>query len=158
MSFYATISGYLTYDNDEAFYRNVKLLEEGKWINDNGYFIDECDESISQEEDDPDIDIDNRTIRIPYGFYRNLTHFFCTKTFDDKLGLLAESKGKIVWTSTDGCFGGGVIVDGEEKVYELEKWNEENNGEEAPDFEIDFDGYCDWQDEIANNFFETMDD
>jgi hypothetical protein len=158
MSFYATISGTLVYETQEAFDHALKLLVDGHWLfcmEREIYFLDEDDERISPE-DKQDVDFENRIIHIPFGFYRSLTHLLCTKTFDDKPGLLAGSKGKVVWTSTDGCFSGGVITDSEEKVYDLEKWNSENNGENPPDFEVDFDGYCDWQTNIEVDFFNAF--
>lgn len=157
MSFYATISGTLTYETDEAFDNAVKMLVNGEWIDEEGFFMDETGAMISGDEGD-DIDKENRTIGIPFSFYRGLSGLLCTKCFDDKPGLLAGSKGKIVWTSTDGCFSGGVIIDGVEKTYDLEKWNEENGGENPPDIEQDFDAYCAWQTDIEVDFFNVLED
>ena len=92
MSFYATILGTIRYETRKAFNSAVGLLDDGSWLRD-GFILNEIDRKIS---DQADVDAKALTIRIPFHLHRNLTSRL------DKLFI--GGKGKVVWTSTDGCF------------------------------------------------------
>jgi hypothetical protein len=149
MSFYATISGSIHYERQEDFDAALQLLKSGKWVNDNGCFVDETNETFGER---PDIDHDARNIRIPLGYHRNLAHHL-----DE---LFRGGTGKVVWTSTDGVFEGGVIVDGKKTSYDLTQWGREKvlgEGEEEPDAEENFDEYCKYQSEVEGAFHAECD-
>jgi hypothetical protein len=95
MSTYATISGQLTYKQAADYRKAIAMLEKDGWLV-NGHIVDEGGHRISN---DPDMDNARQTIRIPLGLHRNLC-----RAIDE---LLCGATGKIVWTSTDGMFGGG---------------------------------------------------
>ena len=147
MSFYATITGELSYKKQEDFDNALNVLEDEKWIKD-GFFLDETDDFITDPEDDPNIDEENRVIYVPLSNYRNMVRLFIPGS-----KILEGSKGKIVWASTDGCFEGGVIIDGIEKLYSLEQWAKSQNMEGPPSIE-DFDNYCEWTNEVEEAFFD----
>jgi len=146
MSMYCTISGSISYEKQEDFDKALSLLQVGGWLKD-GFILDEMGTRISEE---ADVDISGRAIRIPLFHYRNLGGFL------DK--LFVGGKGEVIWTSTDGCFDGGFIIDGKEISYDLTKWAKENMPEEDadPPDENDFDSYCEWQQEVEQTFFEEM--
>lgn len=145
MSFYTTIQGQITYQNKEDFDKVVSFLKQNEWIKDNR-FIGET-EGLA-----PDYDINEKDliIIIPHGYYRNLARIF-NKLFEC-------GKGKIIATSTDGIFEGYVIIDGKETVYNLNDWAKENAEYGSPDFEDDFDAYCEWMRDVENAFFEKFGD
>lgn len=99
MSFYATISGQLTYETAEDFARAAELLRNGGWVDEEGYFVDEMGRRFDSQEE-PALDAERRRITFPYlGFHRNLAYALNR--------LCAAGKGRVVWTSDDGCFEGG---------------------------------------------------
>jgi hypothetical protein len=184
MSFYATIAGHATFPDDDSFNTAIKKLEEGKWLvreGDNIFFVDEMQEKISKE---PNFDLTARQMEIPLSHYRNLSRMLDV--------ILPRTTGTVVWTSTDGCFQGGVFNDGVETITnDLEKWWDEGGDytvygkepkivsglEEArklankifqetgvvvavelisdkPNVDENFEGYCEWQSEVEQGFFE----
>jgi hypothetical protein len=146
MSFYATIQGEITYQKKKDFSRIYKFLKKNKWIKDNR-FIGETKNSISGYKD---IDEKEKIITIPYGHYRNLARIF-NKFFEG-------GEGRIIATSTDGCFEGYIIINGKETVYNLNDWAKENIEDDPPDYEEDFDVYCEWMSKVENTFFEQFGD
>jgi len=148
MSFYATITGEITYQKKENFNKAYYFLRDNGWIK-NNKFVNEDDDFVSTEIEN-DINEKELTITIPYGHYRNLARIFNK--------LFKGGTGKIVATSTDGCFEGYIIVDGKETVYNLNDWAKENIENDAPDSEKDFDAYCEWMTDVENAFFEQFGD
>ncbi len=142
MSFYATLAGEIKYPDQESFDAVLTRLEAGGWVED-GYFMDETGDKITNEKG---IDKESLVITIPRFCHRNLSRvdFF-----------LGGAEGWLVGTSTDGCFQGWVISDGNEDTYELEEWARENleeGNKEAPDQDVDFDKYADWTSMVENEF------
>ena len=147
MSFYATIQGEITFPTQERLDQAVNELTEDGWMKD-GKFIDECG-NIFDEQEQPDVQ--GLTLRIPFGLYRNLS-----RRIDD---LTQGTTGKVVYTSTDGCFEGGVWLDGVFTCYDLKLWARENMEEEnslPPDINDDFSAYCEWMSEVEMAFHEQM--
>jgi hypothetical protein len=143
MSLYYTIAGGIQYERQEDFDAAVRLLEDGLWLKDD-HFISDTDEQVT--EDAPNLDRENWMIQIPMFVYCKLGN-----VLNDLFRL--GGKGRVVWTCTDGFFEGGVIVDGEETVYNLEQWSEENMPEsDQPDTEAE--EYCQWQEEVESRFLE----
>ena len=153
MSTYCTIGGLIHYEKEEDFQAALAILKEG-WLDDEGYMLTEDEHRIDEVE--PSVDAVERDIFIPLFHYRNLGY-----VLND---LFKGGKGKVIWTCTDGCFEGGVIVDGKETHYDLEKWAAEGENMEfeedrtPPDVEKEFDDYCEWQGEVEQAFFEMMGD
>lgn len=147
MSFYATIHGEIAYEKREDFEAAVKILDEGGWIKD-GKFIDECGEVISGK----DIHEESRVINIPYFCHRNLSRVLNE--------LFIGGKGEVIWTSTDGCFDGGVIRNGIEEYHDLRKWAADNNDtlnvESVPEDSEDFDALCDYMQIIEDEFHASF--
>lgn len=110
MSFYATIAGEVSYPNKDAFDSIVKQLQEKQFLSEDGYFLDELGEKISE---DPDVLEEHLFIQVPIHHYRNLARF----NF-----FSPDATGTIVWTSTDGCFQGEVIEDNKGTLYKLKEW------------------------------------
>lgn len=144
MSQYITVDGYIEYADEAAFQLAVAVLRRGFWIDDEGWFIDENGEQIG---DEPSVDDDNWIIEIPRAYYRNLG-----SVLDE---ILFGSTHHIVWTSTDGCFDGGVIIDGKEQTCSLErfarKWMPDED-KRPPDPEIDPEEYLAWQERVEIMF------
>jgi len=160
MSFYATIQGQLTYPDQESFDRVVTGLQNDGWLDQEGYFVDECGNRICDNEDAvPNIDRDNLAIEIPCCHYRNLSRadlFLNELSWEDqKAGKerpASRVQGTIVGTSTDGCFVGWIIENGVEITYDLEEWAAENlEGDDAvPPIEEE----CDNEDDYFQNLVD----
>jgi hypothetical protein len=147
MSQYCTISGEIKYNTDEDFERALNLLKTGGWVNSENHFVDETEFRISEE---TTILPEDRIICIPLCHYRNLGYIL------EK--LFQGATGQVIWTSSDGCFAGGIISDGNETHYDLEEWAKDNMPEEdatPPEIE-DVENYCEWQQEIEQAFFEDF--
>lgn len=145
MSFYATIQGNITYPTKERLQEVIASLTEQGWMKD-GRFVDECGEVVGglvAEDHDGD-----RSLSIPLGHYRNLA-----RRLDD---MTKDTKSRVVWSSTDGCFDGGVITDGVEKTYDLTEWAKENMEDEEdqtpPDMEEDWENYVEWTNAVEQEF------
>lgn len=147
MSLYSTVEAELTYENQEDFNTAIDTLLKGGWINKENIFIDETLDLITEKST---IDRNDKRIHIPYFHYRNLTYIL--------KGLVKDTKGWAIWTSTDGCFEGGVIRDGVETHYDLNEWAKTNADEDAPDIEKEPENYCIWADDIEQLFNETFTD
>jgi hypothetical protein len=145
MSFYATIQGSICYKNEADYEAAKAILVNGGWLNADGFILDETDNPIN-ESGVPNVE--PHSISIPYSLHRNLT-----RVLDQ---LFVGGKGTVVWTSTDGCFSGGVIVDGNETTYDLAQWAKENVEEPAPNADDDFDDYCEWLAEVEDEFQQEM--
>lgn len=140
MSFYAHLEGEINYDNQKNFDSVVNRLKEGGWIKGNR-FVDECGEVIGWSDGDfEDIDEKNLIINIPNSCHRNLSRvdFFP-----------AGATGWIVGASTDGCFKGWIIEDGNETDVDLNDWAMENIQEKEPE---DFNESCEWRNMVIENF------
>ena len=144
MSFYATIHARLVYESQTVF--DNALVELGDYVDAQGYLVDECDDRIS---DEPNVDRQSRVIEIPFSSHRNLARILER--------LFQGATGKAVWTSTDGCFEGGVIVNGEETIYDLAKWAADNVEGDAPNVEEQFDEWVEWSVEVEAAFFDEFD-
>ncbi len=146
MSFYATISGQLTYDTAEDFARAVELLRNGGWVDEEGYFVDETGHRFENQQQ-PALDAEHRRITFPYmGFHRNLAYALNR--------LCAASQGRVVWTSDDGCFEGGVIDDGKEEVFDLVEWGKDHGYPDAewPEDEEPGDDFFEMRADIEESF------
>ena len=153
MSTYFAVQGVVSYKEKADFDNAIKFLEESGYLQ-NKHIVDECGDEIT-ERDNVDTTHVESSIEIPRFHYRNLGRYL------DK--IMKNGTGKLIWTSTDGMFEGGVLIDGVETTYDLEEWNAENNGETRP-VESDFDGedkeddyfenLIEWQSNIENNFFD----
>jgi len=171
MSFYATIQATLAYPDKESFNQVVKVLQDGKWMDEDGHLLDECGNRLWDEDGaEPNIDQESLTIEIPCCHYRNLSKvdFFLNEpTLQEKLEGKKPTKSKVegtaVGTSTDGCFSGWIIENGVETGYDLEKWAADNlegddaippTKEECND-EDDYDqNLCDWQALVEQEFHD----
>lgn len=145
MSFYATIEGEVTFQDKTRLDEVVQSLTEDKWMKD-GKFIDECETVVDESTES---DIDGLTLRIPLCHYRNLSR---------RLDWMVQGckDAHIVWTSTDGCFDGGVYEGDRETCFDLAKWAKETlepEDQNPPDMEKDFDAYCEWQQMVEQEFF-----
>jgi hypothetical protein len=155
MSFYATISARLSYEDDETSRRAVSLLEDNGYLGDEeiaDWIVDETGERMTES---PNIDRRERTIEIPLHLHRNLARLL------DEQQLFRGATGKAVWTSTDGCFSGGVVVDGEESTYDLDEWAKEHVlevGQSPPDPNEDLDAWVEYAEEVEQAFFQEFGD
>ena len=148
MSTYCTIGGEISYQNKKDFDAALSVLRVGGWLKENN-FIDDSPTFINERS--VDIDHNLRVINIPCSHYRNLGY-----TLEN---LVKDGKGVVVWTCTDGCFEGGVITDGHEEAFDLRLWAKENmEGDDAvpPDFDNEFEAYCEWQQLVEQEFFEEF--
>lgn len=155
MSFYATICGEIHYNQDKDFKRAFSFLKNNKWVNSDGYFVDECDTIINNEDTLPNVY--RNYISIPLFHYRNLV-----RVLDDSK-IVKGATGKIVWTSTDGCFVGGILTYNNgftEESFNLEKWGIENDWGKPPqekdfkDSEEYIESLNDYTSQIEQDFFE----
>lgn len=142
MSFYATIVGTIQYENQADFDQAIELLKNG--FIEEGFFIDERGVPVS---DEPTIDASTRTIEIPFHYYRNLAAAL------DRLFSL-HGRGRVVWTSTDGVFKGGIIEDGKETPFNLTEWASENVAQKQPNPSKQPQRYVHWQRRVEQKFFE----
>ena len=123
MSFYAAISGSITYERREDFDAACRFLTENGWLEKNGLI-----DAAGEVQEGTGVDRDKRSLNLGYCVvYRNLA---C-----DLAVLFQGGRGTVVWTSTDGCFDGGVVTDGKETLYDLERWAEEHLGMTMPDLD-----------------------
>ena len=145
MSQYLTAEGEFTFPNKEKYEAAVALLLEGGWMDKEGYLLDETEARRSEE---PDAVAATLTINFPFGLYRNIGAVMDA--------LREDSTGQFVWTCTDGIFSGGVIRDGHEESFDLEKWAKERGLRAMPDPATDFDKYVEWQNEVEEAFLESF--
>jgi len=123
MSFYAAISGSITYERPEDFNTVCRFLTENGWLEKNGLI-----DAAGGVQEETGVDRDKRSLNLGYCVvYRNLARYLAV--------LFQGGRGTVVWTSTDGCFDGGVVTDGEETLYALERWAEEHLGMTMPGFD-----------------------
>jgi hypothetical protein len=128
MSFYATIQGEIRYEKNEDF------VIARDFLRNNGYVIE-----------NNMIDYVNKTIYIPYGYYKNLSEYI--------VALFKGGVGRVIYTSSDGVLEGWVVIDGKEENYDLKKWAEETlEKKEIPDPDKDFDAFCEWESRIEEDF------
>ena len=145
MSFYATMQGNVKHPTKASFEEIVAKLRKTGYLKGNK-FVDECG-YIILDNGEPDILPESLTILYPLGYYRNLTYSLSM--------LMKDAKGLIVWTSTDGCFDGGILRDDEHEVTkDLTVWAEEK-GFESPPCIDDFDEYVEWTNMIEQEFHDA---
>lgn len=152
MSTYFTMTGQITYQDRADFNNAVRFLQDNKWMDDKGFLHSEA--MTHNLTETPNIDPIALVLTIPLFLYRNLG-------YKDNLNVLFKGgTGKVVWTSTDGCFEGGVVTEDKETHHDLEKWWDEqgDDGEPKPDPDEDIDGYTQWQQEVEEAFFDTYGD
>ena len=141
MSTYATVGGYIVYAEKKDFESAVSLL--GSFVDSEGYFLDEMGERIGET---AGADASDLTIIFPLALQRNLASML--------LNLFVGGKGTVVWTTTDCNFQGGVIVNGEETLYDLTEWAEENDiGESPAPDPKDAENWNEYSQEIEQEFF-----
>lgn len=166
MSFYCTVQGEVSYPDDESFNSVLDTLRKGGWVDDEGFFLDECENRIREKPEDdrdyfPDVDVNAKVISIPCAHYRNLSRV----EFFIKDGEGYKGRGTVLMTSTDGCFQGYEIVDGVETVHDLEDWAKENlEGDDAvapkeedyDDHDDYFQNLVDWQQNVEMEFHSDI--
>lgn len=160
MSFYATISGYLTYSTIGHLDAAVHRLITGKWLNDNGDWI--VDGNPDKIQFDSTIDRDRNLLVIPPGHYRNLARI-TTELF------AGATDGLVVTSSIDGCFDAWIETPLPEssnlppgsggevssiRCIDLEKFARAQ-GLGMADF--DDPNYFEWQDEVIQTFHDQYD-
>lgn len=161
MSTYASVGGTIRYNSREAFDKAMALLTS-HWLDKDGKFHSEYNSGAINDEQC--IFPDDLRIVIPEAYYRNLENFIPT--------LFENGVGRVVWTSTDGQFVGGVYTRREKSdklqdvLYSLEDWfksqvsPEDTTNPESEDYipnvETEFEEYCQWQEEVQNDFFEEF--
>jgi hypothetical protein len=111
MSTYFTMQGRIQYEDQESFDRAAEWLVAQEYVSKDGCPLDECGNRLTEY---PTVHPTTRVIEIVFSYYRNLGRYIET--------LFIGGKGEVVWTSTDGMFEGGVVVDGEETNYDLAEW------------------------------------
>ena len=157
MSFYAIMSGQIKYKDQKSFDEIIKFLTDNKWIDKDGYFLDEEESRIEDINNESHVDFENRVINIPETCYRNLSRHI--ENF-----FKGDCTGKIVWASDDGCFDGGFQTETDEQVFYLEKWAKENMddknkiGPNPDESDEKFDEFCEWRHEVIDAFLETYRD
>lgn len=144
MSMYCTIGGSITYKNQEDFDNAINLLVNGGWMKD-GFMLDELGNHL---ENTSDVDFSSKAFNIPVFLYYNLGAILGN--------LFKGGKGEVVWTSTDGRFDGGVIVNGKETLYDLEKWAKENMEQKDSLPPENFAELCEWHQLVEREFFEEF--
>ena len=95
MSFYSTISGFITYCTHEHLSNAIKHLQRGQWLNDDEQWTVNGNPNRIRAE--TTIDHQRDLLVIPPGYYRNLGRS-TTELF------VGATDGRIVISSTDGCF------------------------------------------------------
>jgi hypothetical protein len=133
MSYYSNIQGEFYFETQEDFekFKNNKSLKD--WM-----------ESF-------EVDEKKREVKIPSDTYRNLGRYL------DALET-SNMKGMVIWTSTDGGFEGGVIIDGESTNFELYDWASENYDRDCPDGDDEDDNYDEvdeWMTEVVDAFVDS---
>ena len=136
MSFYATITGSARFRTKEAIDVALTRLRKHGWMNERNEFVDE--RQCPLEPAPAAATVEGLTLHVPWHLYRNLA---------GHLGeILAGSKHKVVWTSTDGTYSAGVLIDGTETEHDLREWAAEHvgppdGGEDERDYweEVEFD-------------------
>src|SRR5262249_6672391 len=118
VSFYATITGSAHYPTKEAIDVALTRLRKHGWMNDQNDFVDERNRPLVP--DRAPATVEGLTLHVPWTLYRNLASYL-----DE---ILAGSKHKIAWTSTDGTYAAGVLIDGNETEFDLEEWAAEHVG------------------------------
>jgi len=142
MSTYATICGRLKYKEKADFDAALALIRD--WL-DEDHFKEEDNQRVTEL---PNVLRSLQTLEIPLGYYRNLNSVLPQ--------LFVGGRGKVVWTSTDGQFAGGRIVNGKGELFNLTKWAEQSKME-APDPEEDICAYLEWQSQVEREFFDNPD-
>jgi hypothetical protein len=138
------IQGRIRFKDEDTFNKAVFLL--GRYCVD-GYFVDNTLTKISTYQN---IDYNNRIIDIPFFHYDNLLLDILGVLFKDgNRNTSCIIMGKVIWTSNDGIFLGGIIANNSETCYNLEDWAKEHIKEEKPEDEWD-----DWQVEVETEFFD----
>jgi len=95
MSFYASISGYITYCSNEHLEAVLDYLKEGNWINDSEQWL--VDGNSNHTRGQSAVNTHSNSLLIPFGHYRNLARV-TTELF------AGATDGCVVTASTDGCF------------------------------------------------------
>jgi hypothetical protein len=140
MSFYATIQGSISYEKAEHFEAALKVLKDGGWLNDKNKFVDECGNDIS---DVDDVSVNDRQIDIPCFCHRNLARVL------ERLFLGGD--GKVVWTTTDGDFGAGIVTPEGDEAVDLVKWAKEHDMA-PPECDPCSDEYTEWMNDVEMEF------
>lgn len=131
MSYYASIQGEFRFLNRVDFEKFLNNKELKSWM------------------EDFEIDVNKMEVKINPDSYRNLGYH---------LNEIAMSgmKGMLVWTSTDGSFEGGTVIDGEEETIDLYEWAEENYETPKPEEDEDNDEEMDeWMTNVIEAFTDS---
>jgi hypothetical protein len=145
MTFCAIVKGKITYKNKKDFDQIVENLFQENYLIDNSFLNENNQKIIGLKQ----ICYDTLTIQIPQEYYRDLTNF---QFFPEDQGE-CQATGYLVWGSTDGCFLGVVIENGNRTTYDLEKWALEKKMKPKPHKENDL--YI-WMRDIVKLFLSSM--
>lgn len=139
---YTTIQGRIVYPDRASFDRVIYQLQEGGWMDKEGYILDTTDNRISSDPR-PDAKLATLFLDIPRSMYRNLSyvHLFG-----------AGCRGCVTYTSTDGVFLGMVESDVEPKRFVVSLEQYAVNAE--PDWEKDFKAFQRWQGRAEEAFHD----
>jgi hypothetical protein len=145
MSTYTTMQGELTFPTLRDYQAAVKQLQDGRWMDAEGFFLDDVGHHAHDEAATAP---DSLTINIPYSLYRNI---------DAAIGDISEgASGYIVSTCTDGCFDGAIYRDGKWTNCDLEDWAKKQPGRMAAPADQESDAYLEWLNDIEQDFFDTQ--
>jgi len=140
MSFYAVISGSITYERPEDFDAACRFLAENGWLRGDA-LVDES----GTTSDNAGIDRDKRRIDLGHRVvYCNLACHLDV--------LFQGGRGTVVWTSIDRCFDGTTITDGVKTACKLEKWAKEQLGVTMPNPDEDIDAWIDAAFDVQEEF------
>jgi len=140
MSFYAAISGSITYERPEDFDAACRFLAENGWLRGDA-LVDEAGET----QKGAGVDHNKRLIDLGRCVvYRNLAYYLDV--------LFQGGRGTAVWTSIDGCFDGETITDGVKTACKLEKWAKEQLGVTMPNPDEDIDAWIDAAFDVQEEF------
>lgn len=139
MSTYATMQGWVKCPDKEDFQKLRDHLVAREFMDADGYWIS------GDKGGSPHANPDTLTFTLPQARYRNLCRVSLFEGNDARTG-------KIVGTSTDGCFVGWVDLplEGAEEV-SLKAYA----GDPEPHPDKGLGAYCSWQDAAAANFHKT---
>jgi len=140
MTFYAPVSGSITYERQEDFDAACQFLAENGWLRGDA-LVDES----GAIPDSAGIDRDKRRIDLGHCVvYCNLARHLDV--------LFRGGRGTVVWTSIDGCFDGETITDGVKTACKLEKWAKEQLGVTMPNSDEDIDAWIDAAFDVQEEF------
>jgi hypothetical protein len=144
MSIYSMIEGSIVYESQEALDKALGFLRDRHWMNFDDQFINELGDVINGPMS-KESNVEGLTLTIPFFYYRNLSCHIKE--------LFVGGRGKVVWTSTNGDFQGGVETENGCKLYNLFDWAKENAEEPTYSNVHQMDK---WMADVEQQFFEEF--